>query len=194
MAPNSLYPAYVLLQYHSAFGTHFMTLPTNAWNDEPVAGGAGTFDSWTSGSRDADAMINDLVDLFVPFFKADTSFDLYSIFTLENAEATPRPRATKQLTQVGTNATTTWSKAVETTFMFRTDLFGIRRLTFLDAPSGGVFDKISTFDTSPEAIAIRDELADESNAWSARDNGRPVVLTQITYTLNEKLRKEYGMT
>lgn len=194
MAPNSLFPAFVQVGYHSAFGAHNMILPTLSWTNAASPGGAGEFNTWDASTVDADDMINDLIDLFVPFFKADTSFDHYTIYTLANAEATPLPQAAKQLTQVGTNATTTWSKAVETTFMFRTNLFGLRRLVFLDAPSGGVFDKIDSFSTSPEAIAIRDQFADVTQAWSARDNGRPTILTQITYTLNEKLRKEYGMT
>ena len=194
MAPNSLFPAYVLLQYTTAYSTHFMTLPTLAWNDEVSVGDAGRFDVWAGGSVDADEMVNDLVDLFAPFFLATTSFDLYTIYTLADAEATPQPRIAKQLTQVGTSTSVYWAKAVETTFMFRTDLFGIRRLVFLDSPVPNSFDKISTFDASPEAIAIRDQFADDGQGWSARDNGKPTILTQITYTLNEKLRKEYGMT
>jgi len=176
MAPNSLFPSYVLLQYTSAFGQHFMTIPTLLWNDTPGAtGDAGVFTTWDSVGRSADDMINDLVDAMAVFWKNDTTFDLYTIYTLADAEATPQPRVAKPLTQVGSNVSTSWSKAVETTFMMRTDLFGIRRLVFLDAPSGNLFDKISQFDTSPEALAI-------------------LILTQITYTLNEKLRKEYGMT
>jgi hypothetical protein len=171
-----------------------MTMPTKVWIDNPSPGGTGEFESWSGGGIDADDMVNDLVDLFAPFFKPHVSFDSYAIYTLADAEATPVPRAAKQLTQVGTQAGTYWDKAVETTFMFRTDLFGIRRLTFLDAMAPSSFDKIDTFSTSPEAIAIRDQLADDSQAWSARDNGKPVILSQITYTLNEKLRKEYGMT
>jgi hypothetical protein len=194
MAPNSLFPAYVLIQYTTAYGTHFMTLPTLEWMDETSVGGAGRFAVWAGGSVDADEMINNFVDAIAPFWKADTSFNLYTIYTLADAEATPLPRIAKALEQVGTNVTTSWSKAVETTFMMRTDLFGIRRLVFLDAPSGNNFDKISQFDTSPEALAILAELADDGNGWSARDNGKPILLTQITYTLNEKLRKEYGMT
>lgn len=194
MAPNSLFPAYVLMQYTTAYGVHFMTIPTKTWIDNPSAGGAGEFENWNGDGIDADEMVNDLVDLFAPFFLATTSFDLYTIYTLASAEATPQPRVAKQLTQVGSNVGTYWAKAVETTFMFRTDLFGVRRLVFLDAPAPASFDKISTFDTSPAAIAIRDQFADDSQAWSARDNGKPIILTQITYTLNEKLRKEYGMT
>src|SRR5437868_10502678 len=171
MAPNSLFPSYVLLAYHSSYGNHFMTLPTLQWNDVPGASGdAGVFDTWDSVGRSADDMINDLVDLFAPFFKAHVSFDSYTVYTMATAEATPQPRIAKQLTQVGTNVGAFWDKAVETTFMFRTDLFGIRRLVFLDAPSGNQFNKIDSFSTSPEAIAIRDELALDSNGWSARDN------------------------
>lgn len=195
MAPNSLFPAYVLLSYNSAYGAHFMTLPTLAWDDvSGASGGAGVTETWDSVGRSTDDMVNDLVDLFAPFFKPHVSFKSYTVYTLADAEATPQPRVAKELTQVGTQAGTYWDKAVETTFMMRTTLFGIRRLTFLDAMAPSSFDKIDNFSTSPAANAIMDEMALVSNGWSARDNGRPIFLNQITYTLNEKLRKEYGMT
>lgn len=190
---NSLFPAFVNIDYHSAFGAHSMTLPTKAYTGPDGLNPSGTFLAWDSSARDADDMINALVTLFIPFFKADTTFDSYTIYTMADPDASPQPQYAATLGNVGTSIQTAWSKAVQTTFSFRTDLFGQMKLVFLDAPSNNLFDKFSQFDTSPEAVAIRDELADSANAWSARDNGKPTVLVQIAYTLNEKLRREYGM-
>lgn len=190
---NSLSPAFVKIDYHSAFGSHTMTIPTKDWNASPSVGGAGAFDDYVGGTVDADAMINALVDLFLPFFKADTTFDVYTIYTQASPTDPAFPVASKAIGSVGTNATTTWSKAVQTTFSIRTDSFGQMKIVFLDAPSGGVFDKVSTFGASPEAVAVMAELADIANGWAGRDGGKPGVLTQIAYTLNEKLRREYNM-
>lgn len=191
---NSLFPAFVVLEYHSAFGHHKMTIPTKVYTPPDVTFSAGSFLAWNSSQRDADEMINDLVELMAVFWKTDTTFDSYTIYTMDDPDAAPQPQYAAALGIPGSNSSTSWSKAVQTTFSFRTDLFGQFKLVFLDAPSGNLFDRIDTFSTSPEAIAIRDELADSANAWSARDNGKPVTLVQIAYTLNEKLRREYNMT
>lgn len=190
---NSLFPAFVNIDYHSAFGAHSMTLPTKVYTGPDGLNPSGTFLAWNSTARDADDMINDLVDLFLPFFKPDTTFDAYTIYTLAEPGAPPQPEYAAALGLDGTSVQTAWSKAVQTTFSFRTDLFGQMKLVFLDAPNNNLWDKISQFDTSPEALAILAELSNSANAWSARDNGKPTVLTQIAYTLNEKLRREYNM-
>lgn len=193
MTANSLYPSYVQIGYHSAFGAHGMTIPTLQWLPTPNVGGSGAFETWAAGTIDAHDMINDLVELFAPFFKPDTTFDSYTIFTLDDPEASPQGRAAATLGIDGTSVQTAWSKAVQTTFSFKTDLFGQMKLVFLDAPSGGLFDKIDQFSTSPEAVAIFAYLNDDTNGFAGRDGGRIDVLSQIAYTLNEKLRREYGM-
>jgi len=190
---NSLFPAFVVIEYHSAFGHHKMTIPTKVYTGSGVGFPAGSFLAWDSSNRDADEMINDLVELLAPFWKVDTTFDSYTIYSMADPEAAPLPEYAAALGIPGSNAGTYWSKAVQTTFSFRTDLFGQFKLVMLDAPAPVSFDRIDTFSTSPEAIAIRDELALSSNAWSARDNGKPITLVQIAYTLNEKLRREYDM-
>jgi hypothetical protein len=193
MSPNSLYPAFVKIDYHSEFGAHTMTLPTLAWNDTPNVGGSGSFENWVAGDADADAMILGLITVLVPFWKADTTFDVYTIYTMDSPEASPTPVASKAIDEPGTSIQTAWSKAVQTTFTFRTSLFGIMKLVMLDAPSGGLFDKFTTFSASPEAEDIRDVFNDEDFGWAGRDGGRVNTLLQIAYTLNEKLRREYNM-
>jgi hypothetical protein len=189
---NSLYPAYVKLDYHSAYGLHSAILPTRAWSPGSP-GSSGTFDSWNSTPVVAATMIAAMVDLIKPFYLATAGFDLYTIYTLEDEFSPAHPRFSDELTDVGTSTETEWAKAVQTTFSMRTDLFGIAKLVLLDAPAAGGFDRITSFGASPEAQAIVDEFADPDNAWAGRDGGRIDNLIKITYTLNEKLRKEYRM-
>jgi hypothetical protein len=193
MPVNSLYPAFVVIDYHSPYGSHKMTLPTREWTDEVSAGGSGTFDAWTSAPRDAHDMVNDLANLIKPFFKPACSFDQYTIYTMSSPTAAPQPVAAQSLGIDGTSAQTAWDKAVQTTFSFRTSDFGTFKLVLLDAPCGNNFDKILSFDASPEAVAIFDYLKSDDEAWAGRDGGHINVMTQIAYTLNEKLRREYGM-
>lgn len=193
MTPHSLFPAHVKILYHSEYGQHVMTLPTLEWLSSPDTGGSGSFRDWLGGDTDAHTMIEDLVTLFLPFFKPATVFDMYTVYTMADEDAIPMPVASQALALDGTSVQTAWHKAVQTTFTFRTDNFGIAKLVFLDAPSGGLFDRILGFDGSAEALAILAELSDDTKGWSGRDNGKPNALTQIAYTLNEKLRRQYSM-
>jgi len=193
LTQHGLFPGFVVIDYHSAFGGHKMTLPTRQWDDTVVAGGHGAFQDWTSNPRDADDMVKDLVALFAPFFKADTTFDQYTIYSFADEDGDPLPVSANSLGIDGTSVQTAWSKAVQTTFSIRTADFNQMKLVFLDAPNNNLFDKILSFDTSPEAEAIMGALSDTTNAWSGRDNARPANLVQIAYTLNEKLRREYNM-
>lgn len=190
---NSLYPAFVTIEYQTAYGIHLMTIPARAWNPAGGVGDNGTFNDWNDDPVDAEGMVTDLVTLFLPFFPATTNFNVATIYTLEAADSDPNPRVAFNLDLAGTSVSATWAKAVQTTYTFRTDLFGIYKLVFLDAPSGNDFDRVNAFGAAPAVNAIKDELALETNAWNGRDNGRIVTLLAQTKTLNEKLRKEYNM-
>lgn len=193
MALNSLYPAFVKIDYHSPYGAHSMTIPTLPWTNIPIAGGHGAFDIWSVGTRDADDMIKDYVNLLKVFFKPDHFFDQYTIYTMATPTSAPTPVTGNTLSIEGTEASSHWSKAVQTTFSIRTADFGQMKIVLLDAPVPNSFDKIASFDASPEALALVAELADPDNGWSGRDGSKPATLTQIAYTLNEKLRREYNM-
>jgi hypothetical protein len=67
------------------------------------------------------------------------------------------------------------------------------KLVLLDAPSSNLFDKILAFGASPAAVDIFDQLSDLGNGWAGRDGAKVGVMVQIAYTLNDKLRREYGM-
>src|SRR5437868_4488105 len=96
---NSLFPAFVVIDYHSAFGSHKMTIPTKAYTGPGVGFPAGHFLAWDSTDVDADDMINALVELIAPFFKVDTTFDSYTIYTMASAEAAPLPEYAAAQTQ-----------------------------------------------------------------------------------------------
>lgn len=189
---NSLYPAFVKIDYHSAQGAHVMIIPTLEWHANDILV-AGEFESWNAGLVDADDKINDLVDLFLPFFLATTTFDFYTIYTMASPTAAAQPVAAASLAKVGTSVSTTWAKAVQKTLIMRTTDFGIMKLVFLDCPSGNNFDPVNAYGVDPATTAIINELKNEDSPWSARDNGRPNTLIKQTTTLNEKLRKEYNM-
>lgn len=194
MAPNSLAPGYVLIAYHSAYGKHNMILPTRAWSQTPITGALGSWVNWNSVPIDGEDMVTAFVTAIKAAFLATTIFDTATVYTQADENSPAFARKSIALSIAGTNSGTLQAKAVQHNWMFRDDEFSQSKLTFLDAPIGSNFDPTSDISGSPALVAIYDEWTSVDNAWSSRNGLRPSQFVKITYTLNEKLRKEYGMT
>lgn len=191
---NSQFPGFVDIVYHSPYGVHHMEICHHGWDFSGGSPVSGNFNTWNDTQIEADLMINNLVDEMLPFWTGVVVLDQYTIYTLADPDAPPVPVYAAALGNAGTSIETEWLKAVQTTFSFRTTNFGVAKLVLLDTPSASGFDKILSFAASAEALAIFAELSSLDNGWQARDQGRINVLSQITFTLNEKLRREYNMT
>lgn len=195
MAPNSLYPAFGVLEYTSAYGNHKQTIPTRDWNAGIGTNGYGGYVGWDESTpNDAEDMWTDLVTALKAFHLATTTFNVVTIYTMASAVAVPRPRMIIPLSIVGTNGSSTWAKAVMQTWNMRSVDFGKFKLVALDTPTGGSFGKVlaAAFDAPDDAIV--GELTDETKAWSARDSSRISAAISKTLTLNDKLRRSYGDT
>lgn len=194
MAPNSLFPCHVVIDYSTAYSRHKMTIPLK--EHSPVSGGhiAGTNLAWDTTQVDTDDMIQGLVDLLKVFFFTDTTFNNYTIFEWADADGPPAPVISKPIvTGVGTGAAVI--PATQATWNFKTSTFGAFKLVLLDTKVSATFNPVSNL-TSPDfddEIALRDYILDSGNAFSGRDNTEPTTLVRITYTLNEKLRKSYRL-
>lgn len=191
---NSLFPAFVRIEYHSPYAPHTMTIPTTAWTGPPTSVfDSGEFEQWAAGSVEADVMINDLVDVLAPLFTDDVIFDGYTIYTQGSPESDPLPVYSAALTQVGSNVSTEWFQAVQRTMVWRTVDFGIFKLSLMDAASDGTFARTGNFSTIAPFDDVHNEVTDTTNGWSGRDNARPNQALQMSLTLNEKLRREYRL-
>jgi hypothetical protein len=184
---NFLGPAWVQIKYHGQVAPHTMTIPTLAWNDGPDNG---TFDAWVGGTVDATDMVTALVTLMLPFFNSDTQFDNFEIFTRASDTDPIIPRRSDTFSAlVGTDTSASWAGAVEVIMIARTTLFGIAKLSLLDAVSDDNFLPITSL--SGRYLNLMTEWALNTNGWSGRDNGRPLTFLKATKNLNQKLRKEY---
>jgi len=185
--PNSLAPSFVKILYHSNAGPHTMEIPTLQWTV------GGVFATWAGGTTDAATMINDLVVLLLPFFASDTEFESALIYNVPSPGADPQPVDNIAFTgMVGSASSPGWTTAVQGTFSIRTTLFGLFKITMLDMASGNSFAPSTTLGGA--ALDLFNELADDTNGWSGRDNGQPNVFIKFTKTLNEKLRRAYRLT
>jgi len=190
MAPNSLSPAYIVINYHSPFGAHKMTLPTREY---AIGTPTGTFLSWAGPTVDALDMVNDFVDLIAPFFPATVSFDFYEVFTKADATADSVFAEATTLSQVGTSASGGWAKASEAVFSLKTLANGEYKVALLDFDSGDGWDKITFAGLAGASLAFVNYLLGGTHAFSGRDDNRPGTFRQISYGLNAALRRKYGM-
>ena len=194
MAPNSLFPCAVVIDYVNSFARHKMTIPLK--EHSPVSGGhiAGTNLAWDASQVDTDDMMQGLADLLKPFFFTDTTFTNYTIMEYADAESPGVPVVSQPfVTAVGTGGATI--PASQATFNFKTTGFHAFKIVMLDARVSATFAPLTAL-VSPandDEIALRDYLTDDVNAFSGRDNERPQSLVRVTYTLNEKLRKSYRL-
>lgn len=190
---HSLYPAFVRIVYHSLYGAHTMTLPTTPLTIDPLQVDQSTFDAWVGDpiiwTEMVDALLEDLID----FFPASVEFDTATVYTMSSPTAAPTPIDSYSLEFVGTNVTLGWSQATQQTFTFRTTAFGISKLTLLDVASAGSFPRVTDPSGNAAMLALIEEWTNPAKGWSGRDNARPNTFIQSSTTLNEKLRREYGL-
>ena len=194
MASNSLYPAAVRINYSSAYSVHSMTLPS-----VPVLGGdigVGGYQFTLRGLAapvNCDAAINDFIDVLKPLMGTDTTFIDYVLFQYATPTSKGVPVSSQPINKVGTGGIITWRKAVQQTWTWRTDEFGIFKMVLLDVPSGNTFDKIPTTAGDARQAALSDYVTAPVTWLAGRDGGRPNTFLQVAVTLNEKLRRAYRM-
>lgn len=191
MAPNSLSPASVVIDYHSAYAPHKMTIPTLAWFPTSITGDLGSYQAWDSSAIDAEVMIMALIDLLKVFMKTNAAFDNITIYTMATATSPNIPRASKAISVAGT-ATTGDEAAVSRTWNFKTAANGDMKLILLDTPIPATwFNRILPANFSSGEQDVADEIALNSNAWSGRDDTDISTCRSITLDLNDKLQRMY---
>lgn len=191
MAANSLYPAFFRLFSQSAFAPHVSTHPTLAYT--PVSGEDGTFENWESDNIDAGEMIEDFVDLLLPFYDATTEFLTAIIFTQGSAEAEPQPRRTISFTGKTGTSIAAVVPASMSQYTFRTDNFGLAKIVMLDAPVTTNFLPITSLSASVALGDLFDFLTDTTKAMAGRDNGRIDAFIRGTFKINDELRHQYRL-
>jgi hypothetical protein len=191
MAPNTLSPASVVIDYHSAYAPHKMTIPTKEWFPTSISGTLGSYEDWNGNPRDAEEMVTDLIDFLKVFMKTNAAFDAITIYTQADADASNIPRRSKAIAVAGTAATGN-EAAVTRTWNFKTVENGTAKITLLDSPIPATwFNRILAADFNGDEFAVVNEIELSANAWSGRDDARAEVCHAITFDLNDKLQKMY---
>lgn len=194
MTPHTLSPASVLINYHTAFAAHTMTLPTLAWFPTSITGALGSYQAWDLSTIDAEVAVNNLVDLLAPLVPASTVFDLATVYTMAGPTSPNIPRASVGLIQVGTSGATGLAEANSATFNFKTLGNSNAKIVLLDFPLGsGGYNRLLPTGFSAPVLALAAEYESTAKMWAGRDDTRPSVLRTVTFDLNDKLQKQYRM-
>lgn len=189
---NSLFPAFVRLFYHTAFGQHVSTIPTLAWDGDLGTNGAGGYLNHLGAEVDAEDMILALVEELNEFQPSTAVHDSAIIYTMADATADPLPVAQVLLGEAGTHVGAD-VPASQATMTLRTTNFGIFKLIWFDAPPTTDFLPQRTLPGSGQPLDLFNVVTSTAWAWAGRDGGRPSQFLQISYTLNEALRKQYRL-
>lgn len=192
MAPNSLSPASVEIDYHSIYAPHTMTIPTLEWFPTSITGNLGSFSNWASGTRDAEDMVLDLVAKLKVFVPATTTFDKATVFTQATPTSPRIPRNAVTMSVDGTGVSALPTAAWSSTFNGVTVAFGKFKLVLLDAiqPSSWLAP-LFPGDFDADTLALQSEFVSSANGWSGRDDAQPGAFSKITFDVNDKLQKMY---
>jgi len=193
MTAYSLFPSYVKVFYHSIYAQHTMTLPTRRWIPTPVSGANGSYLDWTGTPRDGEEMITDLFTVLQEICSADVNFDTFIIYDIPSEGDAPQPVSGGVIDLPGTVATPGWQKAVQTTFTFFDTAFNKSKLVLLDSASSNDFGKHLAGDFTGGETDVIAQMISEGNAWASRAGFRPSVCLSVTQTINDALRKQYGL-
>lgn len=186
----SLYPAFFTIEYHSAYAPHLMTVPVVDWNPGLVNG---DFVTHNAGSVAALGYISLFVDTIKPFFPATVVFDNFVIYTMDSPTAPAIPRTGAALAVVGTNIAAGNTKALQATLTMKTSLGNLFKQVLLDMGNNNSFERVTAASLGGAGAAWVAFLQDLDGAICGRDRGAPQFFLQISYTLNERLRREYHM-
>lgn len=191
MPENSPGPYFIRFFYTSSFAPHVMTVPLKGWS---AGVDNGDFDVWGGGTLPVVDSVDDFITLIKPFFPTTVDFTHYSIYSQPTPTSDAVPVVTAPIASgAGTNVAPGWSRAVSSTFNFKTDLGGNFKIVLLDSASGDAFNPISLTDITGAALAFVNFIIGDDSFFAGRDGGRPSFCQRITYDLNDGLRKQYHM-
>lgn len=187
-------PAFIVGQYHSAYGVHKATWCTTEWFSGIGTHGMGGYEAWDTTPIDADDMVQAWVTLLADTQPSTVVWDSYTIYTRASIGSPALPRASGVLGIPGTSTLGGWFAAVMHTFNCLDTAFNRAKVCIIEASSGGDFGKVLPAVFTAEQQAIIDAFTGDGNAFASRAGFQPMRCDNITKDLNDRLRREYHLT
>jgi len=172
-----------------------MQFSVNEWEVPSIGADFGTFKLRDTTFFDADAAMNDLVDLLVPFWSDGTSFANWQVFSQPTADDLPVPVIGNVFTGKDGTGTpgTAQEEATQRTNIWRTEDNNLFKLVMLDVFIAN-FAKISILPGSGILHDLSAYLTASAGWIVGRDGSFPNTFLAQTNDLNDKQRKIRRMT
>jgi len=191
MPTDGLIDSYAKIWYHSAFGVHSHTIPTRPLVTTGL-GDPGDYVNWNGATVPADTMVETMMDKLAEAVPASTVYDKYTLYKWNPTTEVFNPVYEEAYSVTGSAAGLTGqAKAVQVTISIRTLGFGLLKIVLLDRPNNNTWGNQLTMPADYTEIVAEATSAD--NAWSGRDDTRPFNFTNVSVSLNKRLRRKYGM-
>jgi len=194
MVAFDIAPSLVKIFYHSPRGAHVMTRPTRQWEGVAWDSGGGEFPRWSDNALiSAPQMVEDFIDLMLPLYTDDVTFDSFIIYNVEpiTGGTVNVPVYSELLTgKIGAITATVEYLAWMKTYSFLSTDSHNAKIVLLDVPTGGQINKTGTV-TGAE-LALVANFINPAQAWAARDDNRPVVFRSLNNSVNKAIERKYG--
>lgn len=183
--------SYIKIFYTTAFGVHSHTVPCR-----PIVtvglGDPGSVETWGGDDTGPDTMAKALIDKLMEVVPATTSYNKYVLYKWQPAEFYYAPFFEESYGGAGTAVGLSGqAKANQNTLSIRTAGFSLLKLVLLDRPNNNTWGNQSPVPS--DYAEVVEQLTSPDQAWSGRDNTRPVSATNVTISQNKRLRRKYGM-
>lgn len=187
---DALYPYFAQLRYHSPYAPHVQTVALNEISTTGL-GDPGTIEPWVGAAVATDTAIEAFIDLLADMNDADVVYDGYTLFKIPTVGAVAQPFFEKAYNAPGTATLTGSNKATSMCISFRTTNFGLMKLYALDRANADTWGNVYTPDALVQAVV--DYVISDASVLRGHDNGRPLTFTNLSFSLNKRLRREYRM-
>lgn len=182
---------HIRINYVDEFSPHVAIITTRS-PVTPVIGQPPSYESWSGGSVNADVMAEALIEAWRPNVLPTTTFVSYDVYDAPDAELPAVWLFTAFVTgKVGTLVNTGENKAVSYTMTFRCSNGKNLKIVTLNTPVGNYFGNVVGLSARDADLAS--EILNPANAWSQKQGGQPLAFSNITVSLNKRLRRKYDM-
>lgn len=192
MAHNSLWPAFVVLNYTANGHEHIMRIPVQCDTDYTPGLPFGSVQIWDGDGLDVnlETSLDAYLDLVKIFYKTTDTFNTANFWVYPTPESDPLWISGQALGVSGTNSGANLANG-QVVMTYRSYFGGIARHYFME-PVVIANQRLKPPFSVTDIDNLTDYVTSIAGGWiKARDNGRLVVPIAWTTKINDELRKKY---
>lgn len=192
-------PAWTEFTYTTAFGTHMMKVSTVPYDEAQTIASGQLYLDLRGGAASVrwDTWADEFMGELQKMLPTTVNVTLCEACDYDGSGIRRVRAVSTETPRTGTDALTgfpiSWAKAVQRTMSFKCEDGSSMRLMLFDVPAR-TFDKASSTAGLPSGwTQFVDKVTDIYSPVASYKGGRPIALSQIATTLNDNLRRKYGL-